>query len=233
MVRRQVDNVNMIRQKHQMATRSRAKGTARPLRTYHHGNLRAALVEAAAGLLATSGPLGVTLRGAARRAGVSQTAPYRHFADKDALLAAVAEGGFRALAEATSGADQAERSGPIRKLEAIAVAYVRFAVDSPSRYRLMFGPVVRGRSHGELRAAAQAAWSVLNGAVVSCQRSGRMRTGEPAALSFVLWSLLHGLAALILDEQLPPALRSKASVENLTAHATRVLLEGLERKRVG
>ncbi len=215
-----------------MALRSRAKGTARPSKTYHHGNLRPALVEAAAGLLETAGPLGVTLRGAARMAGVSQTAPYRHFADKDALLAAVAEDGFQALTAAMSRAEQAERSGPTRKLQAIGVAYVRFAVDYPSRYRLMFGPVVQGRSHPALRAPAQAAWSVLNGAVASCQRAGQVRIGEPAALSFVLWSLLHGLAALILDEQLPPALRSHASVEDLTAHAIRVLLEGVERKRV-
>lgn len=212
-----------------MTTRSRSKGAARSTRAYHHGNLRQALIEAAGGLLEAAGPLGVTLRGTARSTGVSQTAPYRHFADKDALLAAVAEAGFRALAEATSRAERAEGSGPSSKLQAIGVAYVRFAVDHPARYRLMFGPVVQGRSHPELRAAAQAAWSVLNSAVVSCQRLGQVRMGEPRALTLVLWSQLHGLAALILDEQLPPELRSQVSVEDLAAHATRVLLEGLER----
>src|SRR5437867_11394050 len=84
---------------------------------YHHGNLREALVEAATALLDAEGPLGVTLRGAARRAGVSQTAPYRHFRDKGALLASVAEKGFRDLDRTMKEAARAHPADPLRALE--------------------------------------------------------------------------------------------------------------------
>src|SRR5262245_15925640 len=95
-------------------------------RGYHHGNLRPALVAAATELLEREGPLGVTLRGAARRAAVSQAAPYRHFADKGALLAAVAEEGFRTLASTMTAAARRAHD-PLAALDAMAVAMVRFA----------------------------------------------------------------------------------------------------------
>src|SRR5215831_17500008 len=97
-------------------------GTA-PRRNYHHGDLRRALVEAATALLDEHGPLGVTLRGAARAAGVSQAAPYRHFAGKDALLAAVAEASFHDLRDACGEAvRRSARAGGVRRLEAVAEA---------------------------------------------------------------------------------------------------------------
>jgi AcrR family transcriptional regulator len=159
---------------------------------YHHGDLRSALIAAARDLLDEGGAGAVSLREAARRAGVSQTAPYRHFADKEALLAAVAAEGFVDLGAAMAAA--AASGGPV--LEGIGAAYVRFAVRQPARFRLMFGQgaAVIAR-HPDLLAAAKAAEERLTGAV-----SGRPGVDATAIRA---WALVHGLASLIIDGMLP------------------------------
>ena len=196
-------------------------------RAYHHGNLRAALVAAATALLEADGPLGVTLRGAARRAGVSQAAPYRHFRDKSTLLAAVAEEGFRSLGRALGRAARPHRGDPVGALQAMAVEVVRFAAAHPSHYRLMSGPAVRGRDHPPLREAAFAAWHLLAGAIGDCQGARKIRPGDPAELGFALWCTVHGLAVLTVDEQIPAVVLHAVSLERLAEHVTRCLLEGL------
>ena len=199
--------------------------------SYHHGNLREALIGAAAALLEAEGPLGVTLRGAARRAGVSQAAPYRHFRDKGALLASVAEKGFRDLHHAMKRTARVHRADPLRALNAMVVGVVRFAAEHPSYYRLMSGPAVRGRDHPALRTAAMAAWQTLGEAVVACQRARRMRAGDPMALAFTVWCLAHGLSVLLVDEQIPPSVLAHYPVERLAEFVTKILSEGLERPR--
>ncbi|MBW2257316.1 MAG: TetR/AcrR family transcriptional regulator, partial [Deltaproteobacteria bacterium] len=113
--------------------------------SYHHGDLRRALVDAALLLIERSGASGVTLRGAARLAGVSQTAPYRHFSDKRALLAAVAEQGFQSLSTQLREASASHEGDPMGRLRALGVAYVHFAQAQPSHFRVMFGPQVGDR----------------------------------------------------------------------------------------
>lgn len=203
------------------------RGVARPRTTYHHGNLRSALIDGASALLERDGPLGVTLRGAARQAGVSQAAPYRHFSSKSALLAAVAEAGFESLVQAMSSAARRHRSAPTAALEAMAQAIVRFAAEHPSRYRLMSGPAVRGRDHPSLLQAASAAWNLLMATIRECQRAGRIRAGDPEQQGFVFWSSIHGLAVLVVDEQLPPPVLRAHSIEDLAGYATAVVLAGL------
>jgi len=200
---------------------------ARRRSAYHHGNLRAALVEAATVLLEDRGPLGVTLRGAARRAGVSQTAPYRHFPDKGALLAAVAEQGFRRLARAMTRAAGQQETDPARALEAMAVALIGFAAAHGAHYRLMCGPAVRGRDHPALRDAAFAVWKLLTETLERCQHAGRIRAGDSAAFAFVLWCLVHGFATLLVDEQIPPAVLEAMPTEQLARMTTRALFAGL------
>jgi AcrR family transcriptional regulator len=140
--------------------------------TYHHGDLRAAILEAAARMIEKEGLKGLSVREAARRAGVSHTAPYRHFPDRDALLAALAEEGFSELSKALEN-----RSG-----RELAEAYVRFALEHPQRFRLMFAS---GRAHPDLRVQFGTAFAEL---------------GAGASLAAAAaWSLVHGLAQLILD----------------------------------
>src|ERR1700739_1730974 len=104
---------------------------------YHHGNLRETLLRGAVRVIAEVGPAAFTLREVARRAGVSHNAPYRHFRDKDALLAAVAAQGFKELTQAMQEAG-ARHSNPLAKLKQSGVAYVSFAVRRPEHFTVMF-----------------------------------------------------------------------------------------------
>jgi AcrR family transcriptional regulator len=169
-------------------------------RRYHHGNLRAALVEAALRLVQRQGVDALTLRGAARLAGVSAAAPYRHFADKRALLAAVAEEGFRLLAAALRGVTG---ETPRERFRARGRAYVGFAVSHPSHFRVMFGRELADREpYPALREAAQAAFDALVAGMADAQQAGVVRGGDPRELGLTAWCTMHGLSMLVLDGRL-------------------------------
>jgi AcrR family transcriptional regulator len=163
-------------------------------RTYHHGDLPAALISAARELLAEDGTEALSLRAVARRAGVSAMAPYRHFPDKEALLAAVAAEGFREFAKALEDADNG--AAPETALLEQGVAYVRFACAQPALFRLMFGPPRQG-THVALKHDEAMAHSVL---------AARVAADTPAELrqarTLACWSVVHGLASLIIDGQI-------------------------------
>jgi AcrR family transcriptional regulator len=154
--------------------------------------LRTALVGAALDLLAEDGANAVSLRAVARRAGVSAMAPYRHYPDKEALLAAVAVQGFTGLHDALRAADDAAPAG--QALVEQAVAYVGYAIENPALFRLMFGPS-RLCTHPELTAAGDAAYAVLAARVAAEAPANADR--DASALG--CWSLVHGLASLFLD----------------------------------
>lgn len=169
-------------------------------RSYHHGNLRAALVEAAVRLVHREGVEALTLRRVARLAGVSQAAPYRHFADKRALLAAVAEEGFRLLAAALRDPGGA---GPRERFRARGPAYVAFATRHPSHFRIMFGRELADREpFPALRDAARAAFEALVQGIAEAQRAGAVRDGDPRELGLTAWCAMHGLSTLLLDGRL-------------------------------
>lgn len=189
-----------------MARRSgrSASGGRRPARRrYHHGNLRQALIEAALALVEKEGAAALTLRAAARMAGVTQAAPYRHFADKDALLAAVAEEGFRAMEAAMRRAVDGAGVEPLARFRALGQAYVAFALAHGPHLRVMFGRELADRSgHGSLREAAQATFRLLVDAIADCQRAGLVRAEDPEELAASAWSMVHGFSTLLLDGQL-------------------------------
>lgn len=162
---------------------------------YHHGDLRAALIAAALHMLEEGdGPTTLSLREAARRAGVSAMAPYRHFADKEALLAAAAMVGFQRLEAALREADQAPE--PREALVAQGVAYVSFACANPALFRLMFGATLAER-HGDLAKAGDAAFAVMAQRV-----AGLVGPHAQAPRALHCWALAHGLASLGVDGQL-------------------------------
>jgi len=143
----------------------------------------------------------LTLRAAARSAGVSQAAPYRHFANKEAILAAVAEDGFRSLMAAMREASAASGAGPLERLRAVGLGYVTFATSHPSHFRVMFGREMADRSASpSLRQVATDTFNMLVDAMSDCQRAGLVRSEEPAAdLALTAWSGVHGLSALLVD----------------------------------
>lgn len=152
--------------------------------TYHHGDLRSALLAAASQILEEQGLAALSLREAARRAGVSHNAPYRHFPDRDSLLAELAAEGFRQLGQAMRGKQGRE----------MGEAYVRFALENPSRFRLMFGGQVRLERHAALASAARGTHDAL---VQAFRAQPGIADAEKAAAA--AWSLVHGLAQLLID----------------------------------
>jgi len=167
--------------------------------TYHHGNLRTAVLKAASKILEKKGISGLSLRETARDAGVSHNAPYRHFPDRESLLAGIAAEGFSMLGEALKSS-----SG-----KAMGAAYVRFALVHPERFRLMFGGSLAVGKYPALREAADRAYQAL---VDSFRPHADAQQAQVAAAA--AWSLVHGLSHLILDGHFAPAQRDAAGTEN-------------------
>ena len=192
-------------------------------RPYHHGNLREALLAAAVELIAEAGPAGFTLREAARRAGVSHNAPYRHFRDKDELVAAVAAQGFDELTQAMSKA-AAKRKTTLDRLESSGLAYVGYALDRPQHFTVMFDTALSDAA--ELaRVSGARAFETLVGFIVECQQDGKLPPGDPIELARVAWSLVHGIAKLAVAGRFPGWSRSQ--VLDFARLATDRLLRGL------
>ena len=169
-------------------------------RPYHHGALREALVEAAAQVAAERGVAALSLREAARRAGVSQAAPYHYFSDKSALLAAVAEEGFRAFDRAQASAFAEAPDDAVARLQALGASYVRFALDKPHYFKVMFRPhLVEHARYPGLHEVSRRSFDRL----VECTRAARLAHGhddpDPLAAATLMWSVPHGLALLYLD----------------------------------
>ena len=166
--------------------------------SYHHGDLRQALIDAALDITADRGGEALTMRQVARDVGVSHAAPYHHFSDRAGLLAAVAEQGFRWLAERISEVE----GDPSTILREAGVAYVVFAVQNPELFRLMFSrEIAISEAHPGLGEAVAAAKDGLAGAIEACNISD----GGPPQREFTLvvcWAMVHGLATLTINGQL-------------------------------
>jgi AcrR family transcriptional regulator len=170
---------------------------------YHHGDLRRALLHGAIELLAEGGTASLTMRGAAQRAGVSPAAPYRHFTDKRAMMAAVAEEGFLALERACVGAVSGRDADAVEAFWRRGVAYVTFAIENPAHYRVMFGPEIPDKTAYEgLFVAATAAYEALRRSLRACVSAGFFGEDQIELRAMRAWSLVHGLASLYIDGQL-------------------------------
>jgi AcrR family transcriptional regulator len=166
-------------------------------RGYHHGNLREALVRAALDLIAQKGPAGFTFADAARWAGVSSAAPYRHFRDREALLADVARRGFERFEAALAGAWDNGRPDPYRAFENVGRAYLAFAHNEPAYYSAMFEAGVSMDADAGLRAAAERAFEVLRRASEAlCAGMPPERRPPALMMSLHIWALSHGVASL-------------------------------------
>jgi AcrR family transcriptional regulator len=169
---------------------------------YHHGDLSRALLQEALRTIQKEGVSALTMRGVGAKLGVSRTALYRHFADKAALLAAVATEGFRTLRLHTQDAWDSHGGGRAG-LEAMGEAYVRFAVAHPSHYRVMFGGHIRDAApDSDLVREGAGAFQVLVDAIVSQQQQGLVRPDNPLELAQYIWATVHGIAMLAIDGQL-------------------------------
>ena len=180
-----------------------------PRHSYHHGNLREALLQGAVRVIAELGPAAFTLREVARRAGVSHNAPYRHFRDKDALLAAVAAQGFRELTRAMRDAGE-RKSNTLDRLKQSGLAYVAFAIRRPEHFTVMFDAPVRSSKDAEYLQASQEAFNTLVNYIRNCQDEGQLPAGNTLERALYAWSLVHGIAKLAVAGRFP--FRTKAGM---------------------
>jgi len=169
---------------------------------YHHGDLRRALIDQALRTIDKQGVEGLTLRAVGEALGVSRTALYRHFSDKQSLIAAVAREGFRTLRRDLLEAWERDGRGQAG-FHAMGEAYLAFAVANPSHYRVMFGRFLESCVRDpELVQEAEGAFQALVEAVVAQQREGLVRRDDPILLARFVWSVVHGIAMLTIDGQL-------------------------------
>lgn len=195
-------------------------------RSYHHGDLKRALIEAALEIAREEGADQVSLRGVSRRAGVSAAAPYHHFPDRTALIAAVAEEGFRALAKDVL---EVERTvdGALQRLQESGVAYVAFAVSNPEHFRLMFSREIADTTpYPDLNSAAAQAKGVLERAIAACRTEGAGQSSSEIGVA-AAWALVHGLATLIIDGQLGPEVMTPDRAAAISREAIDSLWRGL------
>ncbi|SDR12349.1 transcriptional regulator, TetR family [Rhizobiales bacterium GAS113] len=172
-------------------------------RSYHHGDLRQALIEAGELLLAERGVEGFSLRECARRAGVSASAPAHHFGNATGLLTAIATLGFEGLAAAMQRAVRQAGASPQARLQAIGGAYIAYALAHPARFRVVFGSLPLDHGDAALAAAAKRAYEMLAAAIAALPGRASVPQDSAKADLVLAWSTVHGFACLALDGQLP------------------------------
>lgn len=166
-------------------------------RGYHHGNLREALIQAALDLIARKGPAGFTFADAARSAGVSSAAPYRHFRDRDALMADIAKRGFELFRDKLDKAWNGGRPNPYVAFEEVGRAYLAFARDEAAHYSAMFEAGISMDAAPGLQLAADEAFGVLRKAVEALTAHMPQDARPPALMmSLHIWAIAHGIASL-------------------------------------
>jgi AcrR family transcriptional regulator len=185
-------------------------------KTYHHGDLKNALIQAGVEILAKDGVSGLSLRKVALKAGVSHSAPYAHFADKQALIAAISTEGFRQLYERVSRVTEKYKSQPAKQLIEVAWTYVQFAMDDPDRFKVMFSAVLeKEKEYPEFVAESQRNFQLVKMIVEANQASGQLRGGPSEMVALSAWGIVHGFVMLLLEGQIPHTVLEQISLRKL------------------
>jgi AcrR family transcriptional regulator len=187
-----------------------------PRKTYHHGDLKNALIQAGIHILAKDGVAGLSLRKVAGRAGVSHAAPYAHFTDKQALIAAISTEGYRMIHERIEAAVAEFEGDPSRQLIEAAWAYVDFALTDPAHFKITFSGVIeKEKEHPAFVEMSQKSFGAVIRIVEACQAQGVLEAGPSDLVAVSVWSLVHGLASLVLEGQVPHSLLDRMSVREM------------------
>ena len=196
----------------------------KPTNRYHHGDLRNAALAEAIRYVERSGPESLTLRALAARLRVTSTALYRHYASKRDLLAAIAANGFATLMEAHQKSELEHRDQPGAWLFAVGIDYVRFALQHPAQFRLMFGDELRDCAElSELAGVKRASYDAMGRAIRACAEHNLLGDTPAEEVQLAAWASAHGTAMLLLDGQIITAAQQRLSEEMLLDHARRIL----------
>jgi AcrR family transcriptional regulator len=193
------------------------------------------LIAAGADILSKEGVTGLSLRKVAQRAGVSHAAPYAHFADKQALIAAISTEGYRRLYDAIRSAAERHEGDPKRQLVEGAWAYVKFALDDPDHFKVtMSGIVEKEQEYPAFVEMSQKSFALVRDIVRACQAGGVLRPGPPDLAAVGVWSLMHGLISLLLENLISRKIRERLSVrEMLIATLNQITIVRLDPKLLG
>jgi len=171
--------------------------------TYHHGDLKNALIQAGSEILAVEGLSGLTLRKVARQAGVSHADPYAHFTDKEALIAAISTEGYQRLYARLQAAVDSYPRAPAHQLVAAAWAYLQFALQETAYFRLsLSGALEKEKDYPAFVAISKESFALVVQIVGACQAAGVLRPGPTDLAAVSVWSLVHGFTSLLLENQI-------------------------------
>ncbi|MFT4520542.1 MAG: AcrR family transcriptional regulator [Halioglobus sp.] len=195
---------------------------------YHHGDLQAALLDAALDVISEIGPQGLTIREVARRAGVSHAAPYRHFTDKNELILAVVERGFELMQQTMQAEQAAAKGDPMSQFAASGLSYVNFALQHPAYYRIMFsGDLLSSTGNVSLQHTGQDALDEMVAGITGCQELGIVRPGNPVTQALAIWSTIHGFVSLVNDNRIEHLIEDQASLDAIRDAVLPMIFQGL------
>jgi AcrR family transcriptional regulator len=187
---------------------------------YHHGDLKNALIKAGAEILSKEGVNSLSLRKVAGKAGVSHAAPYAHFPDKQTLIAAISTEGYRMLYERLDAAVQRYHADPLRQLVEAAWAYVSFAINDPDHFKVTFSGIIEmEKDYPAFVEMSQKTFGLVVQIIEACQSAGILKPGPPDVMAVSVWSLVHGIASLRIEDQISHTVLDRMSIRALLIFA--------------
>ena len=203
-------------------------GIKKQSHAYHHGNLRRVLIDTAVEIISEQGAKDLSLRKIAKRAGVSHTAPYRHFKDKNAILGAVAREGFDMMLRKTEERIARSRGNELDHFAISGLSYIDFAVNYPAHYRVMFGTRLENSYFSEeFKPESIPVFKLLKDIIMVCQEKGLLKAGDPQEMAMAAWSIVHGFAMLRIDHHIPDQGMDEKRLRDLQRSVVLTLYFGL------
>jgi AcrR family transcriptional regulator len=190
------------------------------IKSYHHGDLKNALIQAGVEILSKEGVGGLSLRKVAQRAGVSHNAPYSHFPDKQSLIAAISTEGFKQLYRGLDAAISSYPDDPKRQLQEGAWAYVQFAMDSTDTFKIMFSGVLeKEKEYPAFVEISHKTFERVMDVVRACQEAGLLQSTPAEIMAVAVWGQIHGIISLMLEGQISHTVLDRFEIREIIGFA--------------